>query len=346
MIKKKISALILSLSILTSVSSVKVHAIDSTYTVKSGDTLWKISQTYNVSVTNLKTLNNLTTDYLYVGQVLKLTSTASTSTVTTNPISIKDSVTFYTVQSGDTLWGISTKYGVSVSEITQVNKLVSSTIYLNQKLVIPYGYGYNWDTVQTYVVQAGDTATSIGNKLGKTASDIMKYNYMTQNDWFNAGQTIAVNKYAPRQYSVIPNSAITPSKYGVLVDWFNDGQYLIKRNDTFKIVDIQTGKSFNVKMLGGYNHSDIEPLTLDDTNVMKSVFGTWNWSPRPVVIFKDGMSIAGSLSGMPHSYDSTPYNGVSGHFDLYMFNSKPHADNTSTTYVAEHRQAVLKASGQ
>ncbi len=41
----------------------------------------------------------------------------------------------------------------------------------------------------------------------------------------------------------------------LLVDWFRDGQYLLKRNDIFTIVDFATRKQFTVKVMGGYNHS-------------------------------------------------------------------------------------------
>ncbi len=79
---------------------------------------------------------------------------------------------------------------------------------------------------------------------------------------------------------------------------------------------------------------------------MKSIFSTWNWTPRPVVIFKNGMNIAGSLSGMPHSFDTTTSNGVIGHFDLYLKNSIPHGGSVSQTYVKQHYNNILVSSGQ
>lgn len=55
-------------------------AASSTHTVRSGDTLWSISQSYDVSVATIKSLNNLSSDSIRIGQKLKLTGNSSTAT--------------------------------------------------------------------------------------------------------------------------------------------------------------------------------------------------------------------------------------------------------------------------
>ena len=109
-------------------------------------------------------------------------------------------------------------------------------------------------------------------------------------------------------------------------------------------MDVDTGKQFRAKMIGGYNHANIEPLTTQDANIMKSLFGTWKWSPRAVVVYHNGMNIATSLSGMPHGVDTITNNGVNGHFDLYLKNSTSHSSSTSK-YIQEHQNMVMKAAG-
>ena len=71
----------------------------------------------------------------------------------------------------------------------------------------------------------------------------------------------------------------------------------------------------------------------------------YKWDPRPVVIFHDGMNIAASFSGMPHSFDTIATNGVTGHFDLYTYNSKAHTSSTSQTYLNQHKANILSAAG-
>jgi hypothetical protein len=63
-----------------------------------------------------------------------------------------------------------------------------------------------------------------------------------------------------------------------------------------------------------------------------------------VVIYHQGINFAASLSGMPHSYD-TVVNNVSGHFDLYLYNSVGHSATTSASYLLEHKNCVLVAAG-
>ncbi len=265
----------------------------------------------------------------------------------------------YTVVAGDTLWKISNKFGVSIDNLKKANNLTGDLIYPGQTLIISgvtnttpspgqtqaptTTNNTKWPDV-TYIVQPGDTATSISKKFGVTAQQIMKYNYMDDDEWFNEGDKIAISGYAPRVTTVNPGEDKAPQRSGTAVDWNLEGQYIVERGDTFTIVDVDTGKQFKARMIGGYNHADIEPLTSTDTNTMKSLFGTWKWSPRAVVIYHNGMNIAASLSGMPHGVD-TIENGVNGHFDLYMKNSTSHSTSTSKVYIQEHQNMVMKAAG-
>lgn len=330
---RKYALLITVLLILVFVFGISASALG-IYTVKSGDSLWSVAVANNTTISNLKAINGLTSDTLLIGQQLKLAPS-----------------TKYVVQSGDSLWTISKSFNTTILAIKDYNGLISDSLQIGQVLYIPTTSVSTkpapvlyWPSV-TYIVKAGDTLSSVAVKFSTTAATIMKYNYMRDGEWLNEGQKIAINGYAPRNYAVMPNESTTPLRIGKLVDWFLDGQYVIKRNDIFFITDVKTGIRFQVKMLGGVNHSDVETLTANDTAALKSLFPVWEWTPRPVVIFHNGMNIAASLSGMPHSFDSIPTNNVTGHFDLYLYNSIGHSLTTSAVYIGQHQNNVLIASG-
>jgi LysM repeat protein len=125
-----------------------------TYSVKKGDTLWKIAKNEGTSIGELARANSLTkTSTLKVGQKLQIpsktqsTTTAAASVIpTTTDASAPASATTatadasgasYTVKSGDSLWKIARQQNVSVAAIKQANNLTSESLKIGQKLHIP-----------------------------------------------------------------------------------------------------------------------------------------------------------------------------------------------------------------
>jgi peptidoglycan DL-endopeptidase LytE len=117
-----------------------------TYTVQSGDYLSKIGQKFDVYVAELKEWNNLSSDVIYPGQVLRVSVSGETTTTQPKPAT---NGTTYTVQSGDTLSYIAVRYDVSVSQIKSWNGLKSDTIYVGQKLSMGGSTSDGGDTSQT-----------------------------------------------------------------------------------------------------------------------------------------------------------------------------------------------------
>lgn len=98
------------------------------YEVKKGDTLYRISKNHNVSLEELRKLNNLFNNKLHIGQILKIPKQSKIE---------KKSAGIYTVKKGDTLYSIAKRFGLSVEDLKEVNKLKDSKISIGQKIIIP-----------------------------------------------------------------------------------------------------------------------------------------------------------------------------------------------------------------
>ncbi len=151
------------------------------YIVKNGDSLWSIASKNDTTVDNIKRLNNLTNNNLYIGQILKLNNEE-------NEDNLKDK-NIYTVKKGDSLWLIANKNGVSVDDIKNANNLTSNTLQIGQILIIP---GKKTSTKEiTYVVKKGDSLWLIANKFDTTVEKIKSVNNLTNNT-LQIGQILTI----------------------------------------------------------------------------------------------------------------------------------------------------------
>ncbi|MCL4128762.1 UNVERIFIED_CONTAM: hypothetical protein GTU68_060190 [Idotea baltica] len=98
------------------------------HTVRRGDSLSEISAQYNVTISSIKRLNNLTKDTVYLGQKINIPGGASASPLVPRK---------HTVSRGDTLSEIAEEYGSSSTKIMQANNMRSKTVMLGQILTIP-----------------------------------------------------------------------------------------------------------------------------------------------------------------------------------------------------------------
>ncbi len=127
------------------------------YTVKSGDSLWKIARMQNVSVASLKQANNLSSDSLKVGQKLHLpTASAKAATdMTANTVSAgiaptsstawqtpgtyqENGQTIHVVDFNESPASIAKKYGIKTDDLLKANNITDpKKVQYSQKLVIP-----------------------------------------------------------------------------------------------------------------------------------------------------------------------------------------------------------------
>ena len=122
----------------------------------------------------------------------------------------------YVVKAGDTLYGISNQFGVSVTELADLNKVNADTLKIGQVLTIPTSFGTNPNNMFMYTVKKGDTLYSIALKYNTTVQEIMKLNYL-KNVNLEVGQVIRI----PEMF--------TPSDEMFLPNYIN---YTVKKGDT------------------------------------------------------------------------------------------------------------------
>ncbi|MFE8699326.1 LysM peptidoglycan-binding domain-containing protein [Cytobacillus sp. FJAT-54145] len=158
------------------------------HTVQAGDTLWKIAQKYNVRIDSIVKENNLdVTKPLYIGQTIKIPS----STVVIQPPVTTE--TIHTVQSGDTLWKIAQKYGVTVQDLLQANQLnTTDFLYIGQKLTIPTKQPV--ESYVIYTVQSGDTLWKIAQNNRTTIQAIVDLNQLDVTKALWIGQQLKMPK--------------------------------------------------------------------------------------------------------------------------------------------------------
>lgn len=154
---------------------------ESTYTVKKGDSLYSIANKYNTTVEELKRINNLTSNILSIGQVLKLPSDKA------NNVEKEENTISYTVQKGDSLYSIARKYDTTIDRIKDLNNLTTNLLSIGQVLLIPTDT--NLET--TYTVQKGDSLYSIAKKYNTTVDRLKQLNNLTSN-LLSIGQILIV----------------------------------------------------------------------------------------------------------------------------------------------------------
>ena len=95
---------------------------DETYIVQKGDSLYSIAKKFNTTVDELKSLNNLSSNLLSIGQKLKISLSSQN---------------IYVVQKGDSLYSIANKFNTTVNELKSLNNLSSNLLSIGQQLIIP-----------------------------------------------------------------------------------------------------------------------------------------------------------------------------------------------------------------
>ena len=146
-----------------------------TYVVQKGDSLWSIANANNTTIDELVNLNDLVTNNIYVGQILKIPNSGESGVIL--PANSNE----YVVQKGDTLYSIALKYNTTVPDLISKNNLNDTALKVGEVLQIPFDVestGNNKDVIKTntYIVQPGDSLYSISRKYGVSINDLINSN--------------------------------------------------------------------------------------------------------------------------------------------------------------------------
>ena len=125
------------------------------------------------------------------------------------------------------------------------------------------------------------------------------------------------------------------------LDWFNGGKYVIPNGAVFQIKDVSTGLIFSARRQSGGNHMDAEPLTAEDTAILKKINGgTFSWRRRAVLVKYNGHVYAASIYSEPHGTNTILDNNFDGQFCLHFYGSKTHGTDRVD---ADHQKCVEQA---
>lgn len=225
--KKKVASLA-SIAILS--SSISTSAFASDYTVQTGDTLSSIAKKNNLTISELKALNNLKSDSLAIEQQLVLSTTQRSVSVTSAPQK-------YTIVRGDTLTKIANKYGITLAELKLWNNLTTDTIYAGKMLIVKNGTtpkppttggnesgtkpGQNTQSPKEYVIKSGDSLSKIAVQFNLTVQQLKSMNGLTS-DLIFPGQKLIVSgdteQVTPGGEEKPPTPELSPTTDNVVIN--------------------------------------------------------------------------------------------------------------------------------
>ncbi|MCZ0891484.1 LysM peptidoglycan-binding domain-containing protein [Ligilactobacillus saerimneri] len=213
-----------------------------TYTVKAGDSVWAIAQKTGVSMDTLRSLNNIKNNFIYPGQQLKLSNSNSSSN-TSNPgktNAATNSGKTYTVKSGDSVWAIAQKTGVSMDTLRSLNNIKNNFIYPGQQLKLsnsnsssntsnPGKTNAATNSGKTYTVKSGDSVWAIAQKTGVSMDTLRSLNNI-QGNFIYPGQQLRLSGSNSSQTTTKTNSNTSST-----------GTYQVKSGDSLWKIAMEHG---------------------------------------------------------------------------------------------------------
>lgn len=189
-----------------------------------------------------------------------------------------------------------------------------------------------------YIVSSRESLAEVSARYNTSIAALMVKNNLSTNEIY-AGQKLLIPMVVNGN-----RAANSRMRLGVIqpVPW-SIVDLLWKKGEIARIIDVDTGKSLQVKRLYGHYHADVEPLTRHDTQVLKEIYGgVWSWNRRAVIVQIHNMYLAASINGMPHGGRSIYDNDFPGQFCAHFLGSRVHNHNK----VDPAHQAMVQKAAQ
>ena len=231
-----------------------------TYKVKSGDTLYGIAFAHGMTASEFLKINNIDDPNkykLYVGKTMYVAKSERAEKENNNNSNIQKEVEYYTVKSGDTLYGIAFQNDISVNEFLKINNIDDPLKYklrTGEKLKIYAKSSSNAQskTIKTYKVKYGDTLGEIAAKNSMSLKDLLALNGLKSNYVLKVGDTLKLYD------NVSINTSSKPSQYRTLEN------YKVKSGDTLSEIALARGMDL-VELYSLNNLNDKYILKIGDT---------------------------------------------------------------------------------
>lgn len=197
------------------------------YIVKANDNLYEIAKANNTTIGILKTLNNLNSNILQIGQILKLPTIKAEESIAGDYI-------IYTVKKGDNLYSIASNYNISLEDLINFNEKGSTILHIGDELLIP-------KKQQTenivYIVKPGDTLYNIAKRYNLSVDTLKELNNL-DNNMLKIGSELIIPGTKNYQTYVVR----TRDSLASIANMFNTTIDDIKRINNLKTDEVLVGQ--------------------------------------------------------------------------------------------------------
>ena len=243
------------------------------YLVQPGDTLYSIARRSGMSLNSLLTLNGLSqSSVIYPGQSLTISQSdsrvATKSSYTAKPLASGVSTSgTYTVQAGDTLYGIARRSGMSLNTLLSLNGLSQSSVIRpgqtlklsgasNATVASPVSYKStesSASTSGTYTVKAGDTLYRIAYNHGISLTTLLSINGLSETSTILPGQQLVVSGSAKTTTTTTTTTSAKTVSYST-----GASTHTVKAGDTLFRIAKNNGLTLSeLKALNGLTSNNI-----------------------------------------------------------------------------------------